>query len=170
MITGAYGATERAGSSDPIPIFSAHCRRDSRSLRQSMWGGWTCPNCGTEVDKWGREVTPRHSRNLSGFRCVVRSSTGGRLSQGRCRKNSAADASSSASLTKTLWSIQGFYTLNSKNGPRLLRPTKDSIQKRASVVRSGLRGRSLVGTGFPARNRPRTSLVTAAALGRTNPR
>jgi hypothetical protein len=30
--------------------------REPRSLRQSMWGGWTCPNCGVEVDKWGREV------------------------------------------------------------------------------------------------------------------
>lgn len=30
--------------------------RKPRSLRQTMWGGWTCPNCGVDVDKWGREV------------------------------------------------------------------------------------------------------------------
>jgi len=30
--------------------------RTPRSLRQTMWGGWTCPNCGVDVDKWGREV------------------------------------------------------------------------------------------------------------------
>jgi hypothetical protein len=36
--------------------------RDPRSLRQALWGGWTCPVCGTGVDKWGREtavVAPR---------------------------------------------------------------------------------------------------------------
>jgi hypothetical protein len=31
--------------------------REPRSRQQSMWGGWTCPNCGIEVDKWGREVS-----------------------------------------------------------------------------------------------------------------
>jgi hypothetical protein len=30
--------------------------RKPRSLRQCLWGGWTCPNCGVEVDKWGREL------------------------------------------------------------------------------------------------------------------
>jgi hypothetical protein len=24
------------------------------SLHQMMWGGWTCPNCGCEMDKWGK--------------------------------------------------------------------------------------------------------------------
>jgi hypothetical protein len=32
--------------------------RKPRSLQQSMWGGCTCPNCGVEIDKWGREVNP----------------------------------------------------------------------------------------------------------------
>jgi hypothetical protein len=27
-----------------------------RSLRQARWGEWTCPACGAEVDKWGREL------------------------------------------------------------------------------------------------------------------
>ena len=30
--------------------------RKPRSRQQSMWGGWTCPNCGVEVDKWGRKM------------------------------------------------------------------------------------------------------------------
>jgi hypothetical protein len=30
--------------------------RQPQSLRQEMWGGWTCPSCGAEVDKWGREL------------------------------------------------------------------------------------------------------------------
>ena len=27
-------------------------------LHQLMWGGWTCPNCGCEMDKWGKAVNP----------------------------------------------------------------------------------------------------------------
>lgn len=30
--------------------------RKPQTLQQSMWGGGTCPACGVEVDKWGREV------------------------------------------------------------------------------------------------------------------
>lgn len=26
------------------------------SVRQEMWGGWVCPSCNAEVDKWGREL------------------------------------------------------------------------------------------------------------------
>ncbi len=26
------------------------------SARQAIWGGYTCLNCGCEVDKWGRRV------------------------------------------------------------------------------------------------------------------
>ena len=31
--------------------------RKPRSRQQAMWGGYTCPTCGLEIDKWGREVT-----------------------------------------------------------------------------------------------------------------
>jgi len=27
-------------------------RRRPKSFRQFMWGGWTCPGCGIELDKW----------------------------------------------------------------------------------------------------------------------
>jgi hypothetical protein len=30
--------------------------RRPTSLRQALWGGWTCKNCGAEVDRWGRKV------------------------------------------------------------------------------------------------------------------
>jgi hypothetical protein len=30
--------------------------RRPENLRQSLWGGWTCPQCGLEVDKWGEPV------------------------------------------------------------------------------------------------------------------
>ena len=26
------------------------------SIRQAIWGGFTCPKCGCEMDKWGREI------------------------------------------------------------------------------------------------------------------
>ena|ERR1700674_4911259 len=31
----------------------------SHSLKQSIWGGHTCPACATEVDKWGRQIMNR---------------------------------------------------------------------------------------------------------------
>lgn len=31
--------------------------RTPNSVHQAMWGGCTCPKCGIEVDKWGREVS-----------------------------------------------------------------------------------------------------------------
>ncbi|HEX6912900.1 MAG TPA: hypothetical protein VF142_21000, partial [Longimicrobium sp.] len=30
--------------------------RAPNSLRQVLWGGWSCRACGTEVDKWGVRV------------------------------------------------------------------------------------------------------------------
>ena len=29
--------------------------RVPRSFHEAMWGGYTCPQCGTKMDKWGRE-------------------------------------------------------------------------------------------------------------------
>jgi len=34
-----------------VPAF-----RKPTSLRQALWGGNTCATCGTEMDKWGREI------------------------------------------------------------------------------------------------------------------
>jgi len=30
--------------------------RAPRNARQMLWGGWTCPRCGCEMDKWGKEI------------------------------------------------------------------------------------------------------------------
>jgi ribosomal protein S27E len=30
--------------------------RKPASFRQLMWGGWTCPNCGTEMDRKGKAI------------------------------------------------------------------------------------------------------------------
>ena len=43
----------------PLPRFYG-----PRSLRQALWGGWTCPICGAGVDKWGREVPPTAPRAI----------------------------------------------------------------------------------------------------------
>lgn len=40
----------------PVPMF----RRPS-SFRQFLWGGWTCSNCGTEMDRQGRLPAPKRS-------------------------------------------------------------------------------------------------------------
>ena len=31
--------------------------RAPKSLRETLWGGATCMNCGCEMDKWGRQMT-----------------------------------------------------------------------------------------------------------------
>jgi hypothetical protein len=35
-----------------LPMF-----RKPANKRQGLWGGWTCPECGCEVDRRGRKVT-----------------------------------------------------------------------------------------------------------------
>lgn len=30
--------------------------RKPQNARQAMWGGWTCKECGCEMDKWGNRV------------------------------------------------------------------------------------------------------------------
>jgi len=30
--------------------------RVPKSFKQALWGGWSCPNCGCEIDKWGRAI------------------------------------------------------------------------------------------------------------------
>ena len=33
--------------------------RKPKNKRQLLWGGFTCEQCGAEVDKWGREIDPK---------------------------------------------------------------------------------------------------------------
>lgn len=50
--TGASSVScPRCGTPLPLPKF-----REPLSFRQFWYGGWTCPACGTEVDKEGREL------------------------------------------------------------------------------------------------------------------
>src|SRR5581483_10306990 len=37
----------------PVPVV-----RKPANWRQALWGGWTCPHCGGEFDRWGRRVSP----------------------------------------------------------------------------------------------------------------
>jgi hypothetical protein len=30
--------------------------RVPNSLRQALWGGWNCPTCGCEMNKWGERI------------------------------------------------------------------------------------------------------------------
>lgn len=30
--------------------------RKPTSMRQMLWGGWTCPRCGCEMDKYGNRI------------------------------------------------------------------------------------------------------------------
>jgi hypothetical protein len=52
-----------------IPLQPAHCPecgrpavglRWPRNIRQWLWGGWTCKECGLECDKWGRSVVRKN--------------------------------------------------------------------------------------------------------------
>jgi len=31
--------------------------RVPKSTRQALWGGWTCPKCYIEIDKWGNQIS-----------------------------------------------------------------------------------------------------------------
>jgi hypothetical protein len=49
---------------NPDPVSCPRCSaplpriRRPQTRRQAVWGGWTCPACRTEVDKWGRQTAP----------------------------------------------------------------------------------------------------------------
>jgi hypothetical protein len=45
------GSCPECGASIPMV-------RVPRSSRQALWGGWTCEDCGAEIDKWGKVIAP----------------------------------------------------------------------------------------------------------------
>ncbi|MBY0512580.1 MAG: hypothetical protein K2P78_01555 [Gemmataceae bacterium] len=49
-VKGLAGA-ECPRCGEPLPAV-----RKPKNRRQVLWGGWTCDECGCEIDKWGREV------------------------------------------------------------------------------------------------------------------
>jgi hypothetical protein len=71
MILVAYGTAVRNRWGINLDVVFCPCckvalsqLRIPTSLRQVLWGGYTCPGCGTEVDKWGRSVaSPNETEN-----------------------------------------------------------------------------------------------------------
>lgn len=38
--------------------------RTPANFRQMLWGGWTCPHCGYELDKWGEPIDNQPPRRV----------------------------------------------------------------------------------------------------------
>ena len=55
---GRWGVNARSLAGVPCPRCGEPlpAMRVPKNLNQTLWGGWTCDECGCEVDKWGREV------------------------------------------------------------------------------------------------------------------
>jgi hypothetical protein len=47
---GSVRGTNCPRCGTPLPMI-----RKPASMEEMMWGGWTCPNCGCKVDKYGHE-------------------------------------------------------------------------------------------------------------------
>ncbi|HTC92825.1 MAG TPA: hypothetical protein VK699_05180 [Terriglobales bacterium] len=60
VIHGTVTKNQLGINPDPSQCPRCHTAMPSvrvpKSFKQAMWGGGTCPNCGCEVDKWGREI------------------------------------------------------------------------------------------------------------------
>lgn len=50
----------------PMPMMF----RVPTNWRQAMWGGWTCPECGLDLDKWGRPVEGQTAGKWAVLRAV----------------------------------------------------------------------------------------------------
>jgi hypothetical protein len=55
---GFYALTAWTWSTPDCPTCGTRqpARRQPTSFRQLMWGGWTCANCGTEIDRHGKAI------------------------------------------------------------------------------------------------------------------
>jgi hypothetical protein len=51
--------TEKINASGGCPVCRADVPafRTPTSVRQALWGGWTCENCGTELNRQGAELS-----------------------------------------------------------------------------------------------------------------
>jgi len=67
MLMGLLAIGLLSGSSLPAPKCPT-CEtqqppiRTPKSFRQLVWGGWTCTQCGTEIDRHGRAIDKAASR------------------------------------------------------------------------------------------------------------
>lgn len=64
LLVVAYGTVVRNRWGINLQSVTCPCCHDAvqlvrkpKSLRQALWGGWTCGKCGHEMDKWGRRIT-----------------------------------------------------------------------------------------------------------------
>ncbi len=61
LVLIAYGAVKRKRLSPPT---CPDCGRElclirkPTSIKQVIWGGWTCPACGCHVDRWELPLSP----------------------------------------------------------------------------------------------------------------
>jgi len=64
MLLGGMYWVQRNAERRGIGLFGAVCPRCAEplstirkvsSFREVLWGGWTCPNCGCKVDRYGKE-------------------------------------------------------------------------------------------------------------------
>ncbi|MBH25147.1 MAG: hypothetical protein CMH57_11980 [Myxococcales bacterium] len=42
--------------------------RTPKNTRQALWGGWTCPDCGCEMDKYGEAIARPEGAGVQGQR------------------------------------------------------------------------------------------------------
>jgi transposase len=63
IIAVAHGLKGRSTPA-PLSVTCPRCGvaqigiRKPANLRQFLWGGYTCPGCGAELDRWGKPVKP----------------------------------------------------------------------------------------------------------------
>jgi hypothetical protein len=58
MVTTASGRMICPRCTADLPQY-----RRPTSLKQALWGGWTCPNCGCEVDRQGNAIEASEKRS-----------------------------------------------------------------------------------------------------------
>lgn len=53
---GRWGVGALSGRKCPRCGTQLPMIRKPASASEMMWGGWTCPQCGCKIDKYGREI------------------------------------------------------------------------------------------------------------------
>jgi hypothetical protein len=52
---GRWGLSTLSGTKCPRCSTAMPMLRKPASLQETLWGGWTCPQCGCKIDKYGNE-------------------------------------------------------------------------------------------------------------------
>ena len=60
IVYGSLAKNDWGVNFDPVKCprcsISLDYTRAQKSRKQALWGGYTCPKCECETDKWGREI------------------------------------------------------------------------------------------------------------------